>query len=268
MLRKLLRALGCLAYLGGLGVMFALVAYAAFSAFVRGGVTSTPELFGLSQEEAIALLADAGLRVTWSEDGEIYDENVPKGHIVRQDPGAGVYVKRSREVTLTVSLGPRRIAVPEVRGEALQSAQVALGAIGLKTGQVLNVLSEDAPGGAVVAVQPATGERVQMGAAINFLVSNGTVGEVYVMPDLVKLNYEGVRNFFETRGFRLGRVSYESYDGVAPGTVLRQFPLAGHQLRKTDVISLDVVTPLGVEPSRGTSPRPPLPGDGRDTDPR
>ena len=35
----------------------------------------------------------------------------------------------------------------------------------------------------------------------------------------------------------------ETYTGVAPGTVLRQFPLAGHPLRRDDVIALTVVAP-------------------------
>ena len=50
-----------------------------------------------------------------------------------------------------------------------------------------------------------------------------------------------VRGFFELRGFRLGGVKFEPYEGVAAGTVLRQFPLAGHPLTRRDAISLVVV---------------------------
>lgn len=257
MWRKLLRGLGCLSYLGTLMVLFGLVAYVAFSFFVRGGVTATPELFGLPQDEAVALLADQGLRASWSEDGEIYDEKVARGHVVRQEPKAGVYVKRANEVVLTISLGPRRIEVPRLEGEAIQSASVALGAVGLKVGWVLNVFSEKGESGFIVAHQPPPGARVAAATTIDVLVSSGGLAEVYVMPDLVKRNYDGVRGFFEARGFRMGKVSYESYEGVSPGTVLRQFPLAGHPLRRGDVISLDVVTPLAartltLDPPAGT----------------
>lgn len=240
---KLLRGLGCLSYLALLGGIFSLVAYFAFSLFVRGGVTATPELYGLSQDEAVALLADQGLRVGWSEDGEIWDETVAKGHIVRQEPRAGVYIKRSSEVVLTLSLGPRRLEVPRLEGEALQSVQVALGAVGLSAGNIFNVFDERGGPGFIVAQDPQPGERVEADAKVDLLVSAGDLRHAYVMPDLVKLRYEGVRSFFESRGFRIGKVSYESYEGVPAGTVLRQFPLAGHPLRKTDVISLDVVAP-------------------------
>ena len=252
---KLLRGLGCLSYLALLGGIFSLVAYTAFSLFVRGGVTATPELYGLSQDEAVALLADQGLEVSWSEDGEIWDETVARGHIVRQEPRAGVYIKRSSEVVLTLSLGPRRLEVPRLEGEALQSVQVALGAVGLKVGNVYNVFDERGGPGFIVAQNPRPGERVEAEAKVDLLISAGDLRHAYVMPDLVKLKYEGVRLFFESRGFRIGKVSYENYEGVMPGTVLRQFPLAGHPLRKTDVISLDVVaSPLIAKGREGTPP--------------
>lgn len=241
MWQKLLRGLGCLAYGGLLGAIFSLAAYLAFSLFVRGGVTATPEVHGLSQDEAVALLADQGLRASWSEDGEIWDETVAKGHIVRQEPRAGVYIKRSSEVVLTLSLGPRRLEVPKLQGEALQSVQVALGAVGLKVGNTFTVFDDRAGPGFIVAQSPAAGQRLESDASVDLLVSAGDPGHSYVMPDLVKLRYDGVRLFFERHGFRIGKVSYESYEGVMPGTVLRQFPLAGHPLRKSDVISLDVV---------------------------
>ena len=115
MWRKLLRAVQVLAYLGVLGVVFALVAYMAFSIFVRGGVTPVPELRGLAEEDAQSLLLDQGLTTEWSEDGR-FDEQVPKGHVLMQDPRPGVYVKRNTNVTLTLSRGPRRIEVPDLSG--------------------------------------------------------------------------------------------------------------------------------------------------------
>ncbi len=60
------------------------------------------------------------------------------------------------------------------------------------------------------------------------------------MPDLVYREYEPVRRFFDRRGFRLGGVKFEAYEGISPGVILRQYPLPGHPLRRQDVISLVV----------------------------
>jgi hypothetical protein len=60
------------------------------------------------------------------------------------------------------------------------------------------------------------------------------------MPDLVYRRYEPVRRSFERRGFRLGAVKFEPYEGIADGTILRQTPLPGHPLHRLDLISLVV----------------------------
>lgn len=241
MWRTLARGLGCLGYVAVLGVIFSLVGYVAFSLFVRGGVTSVPDLGGLDEPEAMALLADQGLRTVIAGDRR-FDERVAKGHVLLQEPRAGVYVKRNAEITLTLSKGPRRIEVPSTLGQAVQAAQVSLNAAGLAVGRIFEVSSEDGRRGAIVAQYPVAGERVEIDAAVDLFVAAENA-EVYVMPDLVKRDYEDVRAFFESRGIRIGRVSYENYAGVASGTVLRQFPLAGHPLRRDDVISLAVVAP-------------------------
>jgi beta-lactam-binding protein with PASTA domain len=245
---KLLRGLGCLAYLGMLGVVFALVAYVAFSLFVRGGVTATPDLTGLSRDDATALLADQGLRPVWLED-QRFDEKVPKSHVLIQKPRAGVYVKRNTEVNLTLSKGPRRIEVPDLGGQAIQAAQVSLVAAGLTLGRSFDVYSQEGKSGLVVAQSPAPGTRVEVDAPVDLFISSENTAQVYLMPDLVRRDYEDVRSFFESRGFRIGRVSYETYAGVRPGTILRQFPLAGHPLHRDDVISLGVVAPTVPDPA-------------------
>ncbi len=240
MWRKLARAAGCLGYLGLLTAVFALVSYFAFSQFVRRGVTSTPELFGLSEDDAEALLADQGLRLEWSE--ERFDEQMPAGHVLIQRPRAGTLVKRGVTVTVIMSLGPQRIEVPTVVGTAFQAAQVTLAAAGLNVGRAINVFSEQGAPGIVVAQEPAGGARAERDASIDLFLALENRSETFVMPDLVDQDYEQVRKYFEQRGFRLGRVSYETYP-VAPGTVLRQYPLAGHPLHRGDVIALGVVAP-------------------------
>lgn len=241
--RWLLRAMRRLAYLGMLGVLFAFVAYLAFSLFVRRGVTSAPELFGLGEEEARALLADQGLRAELSDERARYDERVPLGHVLMQRPHAGTLIKRGSTITLTLSRGQQLIEVPSVLGAAPQAARVTLVAAGLALGRTLGVFTGEGKSGVVLAQRPAQGVLVERDAPVDLFVAHERSGETYIMPDLVNLSYERTRRYFEAHGFRVGRVSYESYAGVVPGTILRQFPLAGHPLRPGDVISLDVVAP-------------------------
>ena len=145
-------------------------------------------------------------------------------------------------MTVVLSRGPRLVEVPVVTGEALQAAQITLQAAGLRPGRTVNVYGKGASG-LVVAQQPEGGARVEHDAQVDLFLSLEDSSATFLMPDLVNHSYDSVRQFFESHGFRLGRVSYETYDGIAPGTILRQFPLAGHPLRRGDVIALGVVRP-------------------------
>ena len=51
------------------------------------------------------------------------------------------------------------------------------------------------------------------------------------------------RRRFEAAGFRFGAVTFEPYEGISEGTILRQGPLPGHPLRRSDALSLVVAAP-------------------------
>ncbi len=239
MLRKALRALGFLVYLGLVIVVFLLAAYVSFNLFVRSGATRTPSLAGLSLDDARGQLADQGLELRVEESGR-YDAQVPADHVVQQNPPEGALVKRGSSVEVVPSLGPQRVGVPALGGQGLQSAQVLLSAAGLSLGRTVEVFGHDAAAGSVVAQEPPAGATVAPGATVDLLLARQSSGETYVMPDLVYRDYEDVRSFFEGRGFRLGSVKYERYEGIRPGVILRQYPLAGHPLGKSDTIALVV----------------------------
>ena len=52
----------------------------------------------------------------------------------------------------------------------------------------------------------------------------------------------GIRRL-EKFGFKVGSARVEAYDGVAPDTVLKQFPPAGYPLSNKEVVSLTVSRP-------------------------
>lgn len=239
MFRKILRAFGFLAYLGAVTVLFVLAGYVSFNLFVRSGATRTPALSGLSIDDARALLADQGLQIRVEEEGR-FDTEIPVEHVVQQNPGEGALVKRGSTVSVIPSLGPQRLSVPDLSGQSVQSAQVLLAAAGLGLGRTVEVFSEGATPGSVVAQQPKAGGAVAPGATVDLLVARKGSALTYVMPDLVYRDYDEVRRFFEGRGFRIGSVKFERYEGIRPGIILRQFPVAGHPLGRGDTISLVV----------------------------
>jgi serine/threonine-protein kinase len=240
--RKLLRFLGFSAYLVVVVVVFVASASGAFNLFVKSGTARVPEIVGLDRETAAAQLADSGLRITLAEGGGRYHPRVPAGHVIEQTPSASALVKRGTAVVSVVSLGPQRLSVPELESKSLQSAQVTLAAAGLTLGDTLKVFSSSTAPGVVVAQQPAPGGLVAPSTEVRLFLAQGGGARRFIMPDLVYRDYDEVRAFFERAGLRLGRVTFEVYEGAREGTILRQFPLAGHPLTAGDAISLVVAT--------------------------
>jgi beta-lactam-binding protein with PASTA domain len=246
MLGRVARGFGWLAYLGLVAAAFGIAGYFSFSVFVRSGATAVPDLVGLPETEITGLLADQGLRVRRKYEMDRYDEAIPAGHVLEQSPGSGGMVKRGAAVEVAVSMGPERLTVPNLEGKTLQAAQVLLTSTDLSLGRIVNVYSFGVQPGTVVEQVPAPTSKVGRGTAVDLFLSSASRADRYVMPDLAYRDLEVARLFFERRGFRLGSIKFEPYEGFSPGVVLRQYPLPGHLLSRQDLISL-VVTTTGTE---------------------
>lgn len=222
--------------------VFTLAGYVSFSLFVRSGVTTVPDLVGLAESDVESRLTDQGLRVRRSYDSDRFDEEIPAGHVLEQSPDSGSLMKRGAAVEVVVSLGPERLTVPAIEGKTLQAAQVTLTSAGLGIGRIVNVFSYGVQPGTVVEQAPSAESRVGRGTTVALFLSAASRSDSFVMPDLAYRNLEVVRHFFERRGFRLGSIKFEPYEGFSPGVILRQYPLPGHLLGRQDVISLVVTT--------------------------
>jgi eukaryotic-like serine/threonine-protein kinase len=248
MLPRLLRLLGLLAYALLIVLVFTLAAYTSFSLFVRSGVTTVPTVAGLTRSDAANMLTDQGLTVRTAEGPGRYDDKVPAGRVARQTPDPRTLVKRGSIVTVVLSLGPRRVEVPDLRARTLPAAQAAISGTGLALGRILGAfaVNRQAPAGSVLEQDPDPGASVAPATGVDLLLAMATPGERYVMPDLVYRNYELVRPYFERLGFKFGSIKFERYEGVAAGVILRQYPLPGHPLTRDDAISMVVATAEGL----------------------
>jgi serine/threonine-protein kinase len=219
---------------------FVLSSYLSFNAFVRRGEVILPDVVGLSLEEAESRLGAAGLEVRWNRERDRFDAEVPVGKVVLQSPKGGTPAKRRGGVEVALSKGRELVEVPDLIGQPMQTVAVHLRSSGLTLGRSFGVYTAGGAEGAVVLQTPAAGTLVDPSTPVDLFLRLGDTSESFVMPDLIYRDYDAVRAFFESRGFRFGSVKYELYEGIAPGVVLRQHPLPGHRLRRRDVISLVV----------------------------
>jgi uncharacterized repeat protein (TIGR01451 family) len=139
---------------------------------VTPDLVEVPDLTGLSQADAEALIVGANLVV--GSIGSDYHPSAPAGSVIGQSPGAGVFVAEQTAVDLVVSLGPQPVEVPDVRGLPQADAEAVLVAAGLVVGSVTPIVSV-LPPGSIAGQVPAAGALLPPGSAVDLSVSQGFV---------------------------------------------------------------------------------------------
>ncbi|MFE3589952.1 Stk1 family PASTA domain-containing Ser/Thr kinase [Streptomyces niveus] len=90
----------------------------------KGRPVHMPDVTGQSEEEATASLEDAGLDVKIA--AERINSPEEDGSVAEQSAKEGSRLARGDTVTLTISKGPRMIAVPDVTGKSIDDARAEL----------------------------------------------------------------------------------------------------------------------------------------------
>jgi serine/threonine-protein kinase len=229
-LGKLLLLVGALA---GTFLLFALV---SMRVALRARDVEVPNLVGATVENATLTVNDLGLALR-VDPNKRPDERVAAGGIVLQEPLPGVTARRQRSIRVWVSSGPRATTVPGLVGQNERTARMRVDEEGLEVAAVSEFRSPDYPADAVVAQDPAPSSRAP---SVSMLLNRGEQATTYVMPDLIGTNGERAAETLRTRGFRVTIVGSQPYQGVPPGTVVRQQPPGGFRVGPADGISLEV----------------------------
>jgi len=201
----------------------------------RPGLVTVPKVINLSEEDATAKLADAGLTVE-GVDREFSDEE--RGTVIDQSPEADTTVAGGSGVTLTVSDGVQQVIVPSIVGLSQQDAVAQLREVGLRVGKQ-TPRDSDQPGGEVLRARPAPGEQVDINSAVDLVVASGLTE----VPGVLGLSEGEARSVLENAGFEVSVATSPSADFPA-GDVLDQSPDAGTPAELASTVTITVaVTP-------------------------
>ena len=111
---------------------------------IHGHEVAVPGLgTGKSPAAARMIAEQNGLELTVER--QYYSPTVPEGKILSQLPPAGSRVRRGWEVRVAESLGPQRVAIPNVIGQSERAANINIRRRGLDVGAIAQMQSPDAP---------------------------------------------------------------------------------------------------------------------------
>ena len=221
---------------GALGGTFGLSAFAGMQVALKTREVPTPDLRGISPQEAARRLDRLGLHPRIESLRRIHPAIEP-GLVAEQDPLPGITTRRRRSVKLWLSSGPNRGEVPALIGESEAGARQRLRDNVFVLEGVSEIRSNRYPTDAVVAQEPPPASN---GEAVSLLVNRGERGRTYVMPNLIGVTGDGAAEILRARGFRVTVVGDHPYPGVPAGIVIRQAPEPGLQIAQSETISLEV----------------------------
>ena len=184
----------------------------------------TPNLVGLSQEDASGILEDLGL--VMGNTSEEYSSAFKENLIMDQKPEFNERIKPGGSVNLTVSRGEETILIPNIIGRDFIEASKYLESLGLvvKSSKAPVTDSINEPG-KIIEVVPAPGSRAAVNSMVELVIS--TNEPLILIPDLMHLGLEQAINVLDSSGINY-EISYISTDySVQEGTVLGQHPEAG-----------------------------------------
>ncbi|HUM95692.1 MAG TPA: PASTA domain-containing protein [Candidatus Competibacter sp.] len=214
---------------------------------VTPGDIPVPDVKGLTKAAASTIIRNSGLLV-----GAIiqkYDEAVPAGTVIDQSPAAGSNVAAGTAVTLTVSLGPAGVVkVPDVKGLSEEAAKSILLNAGLTIGKVQRQPDPTMSPGNVIGTDPAAGEQVKIGSAVDLIVSDGlSQPQQCAVPDVVNQTVDDAREIlFATCLSGIGSVTVQANPTVPAGRVAVQFPAVGTLIGYNTTVNL--VISSGAQP--------------------
>jgi len=128
-----------------------------------------PQVVGQQLNAAVELLNTAGLSFKTT----YVTSNKAPGTVLTQDPAAGVSVKTTTVVKLTVSNSDSTISVPTVVGFSQTNAGSTINGSSLTVGSQTSACSQSVATGNIASQNPAAGTQVKAGTPINLVVSNG-----------------------------------------------------------------------------------------------
>lgn len=203
---------------------------------IKSGEVTVPDVKGKSLEEAEKILKERNLQYILDISLSGYSEKVTQGHILAQEPRGGYSIKGAGKVKIGLSLGPTKIAIPDLVGKFLYEAELYLKSQNLKIGKISYVDScKDES--LVLAQCPPGNSMSPANTYIDLMVSKPSNLCSYVMPDLVSKNYEFVLSELTKLGFKVEKPREIKIPHYDMGIILSQSPLPGTKItKKTPII--------------------------------
>ena len=229
-------------------VVVALIsALTAMRLAIHGHEVTVPNLVGESPAAARMIAEQKGLEL--NVERQYYSPTVAVGKILSQLPPAGSQVRRGWQVRVAESLGPQRIAIPNVIGQTERAANINIRRRGLNVGAIAQIQSPDAHSQVMAQATPQNASGVSA-PKISLLVATSSQPQAFVMPSFVGQQLGSTIQAVQNSGMKVGSVTSAPPPESSPGTpvsppfpgstIVMQNPAAGEKVFTGATVNFEV----------------------------
>ena len=203
----------------------------------KSGKVTVPDVRGMSEEDAKALLNKKGLEIQVVTRKE--SKKYKAGKISKQTPEAGEKVSKHTKIEVVVSSGlvGSKKAIPNVSGMSETEAQNELEEAGFKVTSSFQY-DDSVESGKVIITTPEAGTKAEKGSTVTMLVSQGSNKKT--VPDVRGMADATAQSTIKSYGFNVGTVTYDYSDSVEKGMVISQTVEPGTKASAGTSISITV----------------------------
>jgi beta-lactam-binding protein with PASTA domain/predicted Ser/Thr protein kinase len=222
------------------------------------GTARIPVLTGQARSAARQKLSDLGFAVT---EESATSDSVTENHVIDTRPAAGAELEKGQSVTLLVSSGKERVAVPKVTGLTDDEARSTLESLGFTVSST-DTETTDQDAGTVLTQVPAADTKLAKGGKVTLTVAKAPAP--VEVPDVVGDGPFAATNLLQKAGFKVAQAptTQPTGDKTQDGHVVAQDPSTG-KAKKGDTVTITVGEyDPSLDPSAGTTtPSTATPGD-------
>lgn len=208
---------------------------------------TVPNLEGITLDQIDQHVTSRNLRYEVTADSSFSSAHPPLT-ILKQDPRAGSKVKENRKIYVSVNASnPPKVNMPRLIDGSVKNAIMVLESLGLILGEIEYV--PDLAQNAVLkqmykGKEIEEGSTIHKGSKVDLVVGDGLGNQVFSVPDVTGMDIEDAEVLIIGSGLKIGTLIHEESSGEdLPGTVLRQTPSAGTNIRIGEVVDLWVIDP-------------------------
>ncbi|MCX5725759.1 MAG: PASTA domain-containing protein [Candidatus Saganbacteria bacterium] len=201
---------------------------------------AVPNVTWMTIDNATKKLEEIGLRARIAE--RAYERSVPEGSVVSQRPEPGKKAKVGRVVSLKVSIGKRKVIVPNLVGRPFSQVEVVLEESGLKIGNQSEEDSEQYQTGVVCRQFPLPNVEIDMGSFVDVYIARNSNFGIVEMPNLVGKPVDEAKHILKSLKL-IPIIFYNETKQILKGTVLSHEPSEFQSIEMGGRVKLFIATP-------------------------